>query len=183
MSRNEIILGAVALVLVVFSLVVSMVIPRRRPDFPGNRLGLFALVSVLLVAATLTTVEIFGVEEGQGEAHNEGEVTEVQDSGEPDAEGSTTTGADTETGGEGGGGGAAAGEEIFAASGCANCHTLEAAGAQGTVGPNLDEANVTVEAAAEQIENGGNGMPAYGDQLSEDEIQAVAAFVSESGGG
>ena len=179
MSRNEIILGAVALVLVVFSLVVSMVIPRRRPDFPGDRLGLFVVVAVLLVLATLTAVELFGVEE----EHNEGaEAAEVQDSGEPDAESPTTTGADTETGGGGGGGGdAEAGAEIFASSGCGNCHTFEAAGTEGSIGPNLDEAGVSAEAAADQVRNGGNGMPSYGDQLSDDEIESVAAFVAGGG--
>jgi cytochrome c oxidase subunit 2 len=39
----------------------------------------------------------------------------------------------------GGGGGATSGKQVFAASGCANCHTLKAAGASGTVGPNLDK--------------------------------------------
>ena len=70
MSKNEIILGAVALVLVVFSLVVALVIPRRNPGFPGDRIGLFAFVSVLLVAVMLGTVEIYGAEheEGGGEA-------------------------------------------------------------------------------------------------------------------
>ena len=179
MSRNEIILGAVALVLVVFSLVVSMVIPRRSPDFP-KRLLPFVVVCVLLVLATLTAVELFGVEE---EENAEAEVTEVQDSGEPDAEGPVTTGAETETGGsEGGGGDAEAGREIFASSGCGNCHTFGPAESSGSIGPNLDEADVSVEAAAEQIRNGGNGMPPYGGQLSEDEVQSVAAFVAESGG-
>ena len=177
MSRNEIILGAVALVLVLFSIVVSMVIPRRRPDFPGNRLKLFTLVAVLLVVATLTSVEIFGVEEGQGEAHNEGEVTEVQDSGEPDAESPTTTGAE----GGGGGGDTAAAEELFAAQGCGNCHTFEPAGASGTIGPSLDETNMSAEEAADQIENGGQQMPAFGDQLSPEEIQALAEYVTGAG--
>ncbi|MDQ4082207.1 MAG: cytochrome c [Actinomycetota bacterium] len=174
MSRNEIILGVVALVLVGFSLVVSLVIPRRNPNFPGNRVGAFALVAVLLVAGMLATVEVFGAEEERDDvAHAENPVTEVQDSGEPDN--------------EAGGGGAAPeggtdGETIFAEAGCGNCHTLAAADASGTIGPNLDETNSNEETVVEQVTNGGNGMPAFGDQLSEDEIRAVARFVVESAG-
>ena len=182
MSRNELILGAFALVLVVFSLFVSMVVPRRNPGFPGNRLGLFAVVAVALVIAMLAAVEVWGAEEEHAETEG---ATQVQDSGEPDegagegGETSESTGAET---GETGGGDPAAGEEIFASAGCGNCHVLEAAGAEGTIGPNLDDVRPSAEATAEQVTNGGNGMPAFGDQLSPEEIQDVAAFVAESAG-
>ena len=33
-----------------------------------------------------------------------------------------------------------------------------------------------------QVTNGGGGMPAFGDRLSEQEIQDVATYVSESAG-
>jgi cytochrome c6 len=174
-SRNEIILGVFTAVLVVFSLVVSLVVPRRRPDFPGNRLGLFVALAVLLVVAMLAAVEVFGAEEGHEAAAEDEVATNVQDAGEPDAEDPGTT-ADP----GGGGGDAARGEEVFAAQGCANCHTLEAAGASAEVGPNLDEVQPSLEATVEQVTNGGNGMPAYRDQVSEEDIQAVAAYVVES---
>ena len=54
---------------------------------------------------------------------------------------------------------------------------------EGTIGPNLDETQLGAEEIAEQVTNGGNGMPAFGDQLSPEEIQDVAAFVAESAGG
>ena len=76
-----------------------------------------------------------------------------------------------------------AGKEVYASAGCGSCHTLEAAGSSGTTGPNLDEASPDYEAAREQIENGGGGMPPFKDQLSEQEIADVAAFVVESAGG
>jgi mono/diheme cytochrome c family protein len=41
------------------------------------------------------------------------------------------------------GGSAAAGKVVFASAGCAGCHTFTAAGASGTVGPNLDTAPAT----------------------------------------
>jgi mono/diheme cytochrome c family protein len=65
-TTDEIYLGLAALVLVVFSLVVSMVLPRWKPDFPGRNLRKFALVSVLLVLGMLAAVVVFGAEEGHG---------------------------------------------------------------------------------------------------------------------
>ena len=180
MTTNEIILGVAALILVGFSLVVALVLPRRNPDFPGNRVGLFTLVALVLVAGMLAAVEVAGSEEEREDvAHAENPVTEAQDVGEPGEE-AGGTGAEEE-GAEGGGGAAAAeGRQIFADSGCGNCHILEAAGAEGTVGPNLDETKPSEEAVVEQVTNGGNGMPAFADQLSPEEIRAVAAFVAES---
>ncbi len=178
MSRNEIILGAVALVLVGFSLFVSLVVPRRRPDFPGERIGLFVIVAVLLVVAMLGTVELFGEEEG-AESEPAAE-TEGPAGSEPSVatEGGDDTGGETEGGDAGGD--AARGEELFASEGCGSCHTFEAAGTSGTAGPNLDEAAPEFDAAVEQITNGGGGMPPYGGSLSEEDIRALAAFVIES---
>ena len=71
------------------------------------------------------------------------------------------------------------GKKLFASAGCGGCHTFSAAGSTGTVGPNLDDANIDVDAAAQQIKNGGGGMPAFGDRLSDQEIADVAAFVTQ----
>lgn len=171
MSRNDVILGLVALVLVVFSLLVSLVAPRRWPDFPGNRLGAFTAVALLLVVAMLAAVEIFG----EGHASAEGEAAHVEDAGHEAEDGET----DGDTG-AGTGGDAARGAEVYAEAGCGDCHVLEAAGTTSTVGPNLDDARPTFEEAVEQIADGGGGMPAFRDQLSEDDIRAVAAYVVES---
>ena len=96
----------------------------------------------------------------------------------------TATAADTAGSATGGGetGGAADGAAVFASAGCGNCHTLAAANASGAVGPNLDELmpdEATVEA---QVKSGGGGMPSFEDQLSPEEIQAVAEYVSSSAG-
>ncbi len=168
MSRNDIILGVVALVLVVFSLFVSIVLPRRRPDFPANRLGAFTAVAVLLVVAMLVAVELFGDEHAAADeaAHVEGEEEDADD-GEAAGEGEAQ-------------GDPARGEQVFAENGCANCHVLESAGATSTVGPNLDDARPTFERTVEQVRDGGGGMPAFGDQLSDEDIRAVAAYVVQS---
>ena len=71
------------------------------------------------------------------------------------------------------------GKTIFASAGCGGCHTFSAAGSTGTVGPNLDDASVDFDAAVQQVKNGGGGMPAFGDRLSDQEIADVAAFVTQ----
>jgi mono/diheme cytochrome c family protein len=76
-------------------------------------------------------------------------------------------------------GDATKGKAVFASAGCGGCHTFEPAGSNGSVGPNLDDANVSMDAAVTQIENGGGGMPPFKDRLSEQEIADVAAFVSQ----
>ena len=72
-----------------------------------------------------------------------------------------------------------AGAEVFASSGCGNCHTLEAAGSSGTVGPVLDSVHPSAQLVTDRVTNGLNGMPAY-PQLDEQQIADVAAFVSTS---
>ncbi|HEU6446038.1 MAG TPA: c-type cytochrome [Gaiellaceae bacterium] len=79
-------------------------------------------------------------------------------------------------------GGGADGAAIFESAGCGGCHTLEAAGSSGTSGPNLDELQPDKDRVVEQVTNGGGAMPAFGDRLSEEEIEAVATYVAESAG-
>jgi cytochrome c6 len=80
-----------------------------------------------------------------------------------------------------GGGSASEGEEVFASAGCGGCHTYSPAGSNGSVGPNLDDANVTFEQAVEQVTNGGGGMPPFKGDLTQEQIEAVARFVTEGG--
>jgi mono/diheme cytochrome c family protein len=84
----------------------------------------------------------------------------------------------------GGGGKAAApdGKSVFASAGCGSCHTLKAAGATGTVGPNLDTLKPTEPVVERQVTNGGGGMPPFKGQLTTAQIKAVAQFVSSSAG-
>jgi mono/diheme cytochrome c family protein len=80
-------------------------------------------------------------------------------------------------------GDAAAGEDIYAANGCGSCHTLEAAGSSGSIGPNLDESQPDFENAVDRVTNGAGAMPAFEGQLSEQEIADVAAYVVDSTSG
>ncbi len=180
MTRNELILGLATLVVVVFSLFVSMVIPRWRPDFPGKSLRFFAVLCVLLVAGMLAAVELFGVEREAESARAE---EERADTGGLDTGATQTAPTGTEEGDEPEEpveGDPAAGKELFAANGCGGCHVLADAGATGTAGPSLDSLQPGYEESVEQITNGGGGMPAFGDQLSEDEIKSLAAYVVQA---
>jgi len=132
-SRNDVILGIVAAVLVGFSLYVSIVVPRRRPDFPGRSLRVFVIASALLIVGMLTAVAVLG------ESHHF--ASEGGESGGVTNQPPTATTTPTETGGQPAGD-PAAGKEIFTTSAqptCATCHTLKEAGATQTIGPNLDD--------------------------------------------
>ena len=95
----------------------------------------------------------------------------------------TVEGTLPETQAAGPAGNAEAGADIYAAQGCGGCHTFQAAGSTGTIGPNLDQSSATMEQARAQIANGGGGMPAFKDKISEQEIADVAAYVVEQRGG
>jgi cbb3-type cytochrome c oxidase subunit III len=84
----------------------------------------------------------------------------------------------------GGGGGnqnAVDGKTIFTQN-CAGCHTLKAAGASGNVGPNLDQAKPPKDLVVAMVENGASPMPSFKDTLSDEQIQAVADYVSKNAG-
>jgi mono/diheme cytochrome c family protein len=75
------------------------------------------------------------------------------------------------------------GSEIFAQAGCGSCHTLAAAGSSGTVGPNLDDAKPSGDLVIDRVTNGAGAMPPFKDRMSEEQIKAVAEFVSQNAGG
>lgn len=119
----------------------------------------------------------------------EGNEEEKEEEAEENAEGSEEAGPEEGEGAEEGGeteGGAAGGEEaggdpeagaeVFATN-CSVCHGEDGHGGAG--GPDLTtmpKAQNEPE-AIEQVTDGGGGMPPFGGQLSEEEIQNVAAFV------
>ena len=56
-------LGLIAAAFVVFSLLCALVIPKRWPQFPGERgLRWFIVVTVVLCIGTLAAVEVFATE-------------------------------------------------------------------------------------------------------------------------
>lgn len=75
------------------------------------------------------------------------------------------------------------GKAIFAAAGCGSCHALADAGTSGTIGPNLDQSKPRVQLAIDRVTNGSGAMPSFRDRLTEEQIRAVAEYVSEAAGG
>jgi NADH:ubiquinone oxidoreductase subunit 3 (subunit A) len=72
-TSHKIGLAGTAIIFIAFALASSFLFPRRWPDYPGRRLGLFIFATIVLTVAMLAAVEIFAVEdeeepEGGGEA-------------------------------------------------------------------------------------------------------------------
>ena len=174
-TEGKIGLGVLAGAFIVFALLASFYFPRRNPDFPGNRLGLFVLVATVLFVGTMAGVIFFAKEDE--EAHG-AEATETH--GTTTGEAPPTTTETTETAPGASEGDATAGEGVFASAGCGGCHTLEAAGSSGTVGPNLDDAKPDHALVVERVTNGMGAMPSFKGQLDETQIQDVAAYVVAS---
>jgi mono/diheme cytochrome c family protein len=108
------------------------------------------------------------------------ETTETGDETTATGEETTATGEETTETAEGD---AAAGEAVYASAGCGGCHTLEAAGSSGSVGPNLDDAQPDAALVIDRVTNGRGAMPAFKDDLSEKQIADVAAYVVSSTSG
>jgi mono/diheme cytochrome c family protein len=195
-------LAGTAAVFIGFALVTALLIPRYRPDFPGRKgIGLFIVVTLLLTVAMLGAVVVFAAEDEGAEAagHVETELTDTEtgptetETGPAETETGqteTTTTATTAPEEEAQAGDRAAGKALFASNGCAGCHTFEAAGSTGAVGPNLDEAlegkdaefvhQSIVEPNAEVAEGYNAGvMPSF-QQLSEDQVNDLVAFLTQS---
>ena len=76
-----------------------------------------------------------------------------------------------------------AGSGIFKQAGCVGCHTLAAANATGTVGPNLDQAKPDYRLVTARVTLGKGAMPSFKGQLSDQQIADVASYVVKSTGG
>jgi mono/diheme cytochrome c family protein len=73
------------------------------------------------------------------------------------------------------------GREVFskqAQPSCGLCHTLLDAGASGSIGPNLDEIELSPERVITAVRSGVGVMPSFAKVLSNDQIEAVAHYVS-----
>jgi mono/diheme cytochrome c family protein len=204
MTTNEIILAVVTAVLVVFSLTVALVVPKRDPEFPGRRgLAVFFAVSAVFVGGVLAAVEAVGEEQ-------EAEAVEISDTSAqetaPPAEPPAGESAPAEppagesapaesTSGETSApaappaapaGDPVAGKDVFLnVAGCGSCHTLADAGTTGNVGPNLDDAKPPLDLVIDRVTNGKPPMPAFGADgiLTETQIQDVAAYVVQATSG
>jgi len=160
-TAQELGIAGIAGAFILFALVSSFVLPLRDRNFPGRRgLPYFVAITVALFASMMFAIVALAREEEEEGGHAEEPAAAEEARGDPEA-----------------------GKGVFASAGCGGCHVLEAAGSSGEIGPSLDATTLDHDAIVEQVTNGGGGMPPFGGQLSEEEIQDVAAFVVESAQG
>jgi cytochrome c6 len=197
MTGYETALLVVAIAFIVFALVAALVIPRSRPTFPGNRLGLFLAICGVFFFAQMTAVLVLAeVGEADEPVHEEaappgettGTETTTPEPTETEPTVTETTGTTTQTTDTTGttdtteaAGDPVAGKEFFltvAQPSCGGCHTLSDAGTSGSVGPNLDAASPSYDKVVERVTDGQGAMPSFAGSLSEQQIQDVAAYVS-----
>jgi mono/diheme cytochrome c family protein len=104
-------LGLIAGAFIVFALVVSMVIPRYRPNFPSERgFKPFLAVAFCLFLATLLAVEVFGVEPKEAAGKVPVTVPKIRATRGPIA----PSAADV-----------ARGKTLYTSLGCIGCHSLD----------------------------------------------------------
>ena len=63
---------------------------------------------------------------------------------------------------------------------CGACHTLQAAGSEGQIGPNLDQLKPSLDGIIYAVTNGIGVMQAWEGILTNEEIEAVAYYVFNS---
>jgi cytochrome c553 len=193
---------------------------ERFPTSKGV-LALGLAILVVMVGATATFAWLQAADEQEhrdeeiaaGEVPSPSEVVEAEATGESvgEVEAQAEPGGGAEGGGgQPGGGGAqqgggaqpagggqpsqavlAEGERLFNDEGCAGCHSLQAAGATGEVGPNLDEAlqgrppafieTSIVDPQAEIAQGYQPLMPTdFAQALSQEQIDALVQYLVQS---
>jgi cytochrome c6 len=163
-TGHKIGLAAVGGAFILFSLVSSLVLPRRSATFPGRGgVGWYVALGLLFFLAMISAILVFGKE--KKEAGTESTPTASTPA--------STTPAPPPAGGD-----ATAGKGVFASAGCGSCHTLKDAGSTGSVGPNLDQLKPAFARVKLQVENGGGPMPAFKNTLTPKQIDDVSAYVS-----
>lgn len=72
----------------------------------------------------------------------------------------------------------AKGRDLFNNWGCSSCHSLADAQATGHVGPSLDQnSNLTHDFVVSRVTNGQGPMPAFGGQMTPEEIEQVSSYI------
>ncbi|MCW2979382.1 MAG: cytochrome [Solirubrobacterales bacterium] len=184
--------------LIVSAALVVLLATKSKP-IPGNLVPLIAVWFAILGLGAATFAVLNGVddsaapEESQeyainGEAESAGEEASEEERHEENEElpekeleqENSINGAgevlEGETGSQAEGGEVANGAAVFTEN-CSTCHGGTGHGGNG--GPDLRTMPLaqTEAGAIEQVTKGGGGMPAFAGQLSEEEIEDVAAYV------
>jgi cytochrome c551/c552 len=157
----------------------------------GTVVGIVVMV-VVIVAAGTTTDNSSSV--GLGALP----VT-TQTPGNPSTSSSSTSSSSTGGSTSTGGGNAANGKAVFTgSSGCSGCHTFTAAGATGTVGPNLDSLSSDAQKAGQPLDqfvmtsitdpnkfiapgfSAGTMPTTFGTTLSQSDLADLVAFITQN---
>jgi mono/diheme cytochrome c family protein len=182
-------------IMLVASALVVAIVGLRWERFPasGAILAAVAAYFVALVAATGTFAWLNASNEQ--DEHAAEHAAERAKAAEEEAAEEQQTVAEVEGEAPAGGGGAAAsaeGQQLFDDQGCSGCHTLSAAGATATVGPNLDDvlANKSPQFIEESIVDPNAEIakgypkdvmpPNFGDVLDPDQVKALVDYLSQS---
>jgi mono/diheme cytochrome c family protein len=181
-TTSTIALAVMAGIFIAFALLSSFVFPSRNPDFPGKKWKwAYVVLCAVLFTLMMGTVVVFGKEDEEKKAEN----TAQENPGETSST-TTTPNPQPPATDEGvvppeyANGDPAAGKDVFMANNCGVCHTLSAAGSNGTVGPNLDEAKPSEALIADRVVNGKGAMPPFKGQLTDKQIADVVAYVYQS---
>ena len=189
-TTGKVTLLIVAGLFIAWALITAIWIPKRNPDFPAT-LTAFLLVSALFLVAQLgavywvTTTQEVETEATEATTAERRRRRRRRRPPRRRPERRRPTPAEPTTGDDDAGGGRATpppARKSSTSAGCVGCHTLADAGATGTVGPNLDEAKPSDDLVVERVTNGKGPMPPFKGQLSEQQIQDVAAYVSSVAG-
>lgn len=190
--------------LVVMALTVAF-LGMRNKDFPSSRTQLRAVsgIAVVLVACTVVGAVLsarFEQAERRAENQEAAKEAEAEEAANQAEEAPLTEGQAAEPGTATGeasspqGSAAADGKALFVDSGCGDCHMLADAGTSGQIGPALDDVvpgmsaeminTSIVDPGAEVAQGFPDGvMPAvYGDQFTEDELNALVAYLGDVAG-
>lgn len=76
----------------------------------------------------------------------------------------------------------ALGKQLFSTTtpACALCHTLKDAGAEGAIGPAFNDLQPDAARVSKALHDGLGAMPSFKDSLTEEQIAALALYVSKA---
>jgi len=111
---------------IIFALVSSFLLPRWQPNFPGKHMWAYIAVVACFFVGMMSVVIFVAKEPPEASATQPSPAPSPAPGSPPAPTPPTPVGN------------AAAGKAVFAANGCASCHTFRPAGSAGTVGPDLD---------------------------------------------
>lgn len=192
----------VALGAVLTGFVIAFVVGFLVGHFTGHT------KTTTVAASEVSSGETTGpsAEEAEAEAEREAAEAEAEQEAEAEAEAEREAEAkakeeaeaeakeEAEAEGAGGTAEVEEGKQVFTASGCSGCHTLAAAGASGTVGPDLDKVLPGKSAAFIResiVEPDAQIPPGYAagimpttfkTSLSSSELEALVAFLAQEAG-